>query len=128
MAPKRIRARLGLVVVLAATAFAAPAVARSGAARSAAARPTINVLSNRADLISGGDALVSVTLPPGTNVQQVKMRLGTRDVTNAFALRSNGLYEGLVTGLVVGNNTLTAVLPSGASATQTIVNHGAGGP
>src|SRR4051794_15309280 len=128
VALKSARARLGVVVVLAATGLAAPAIAQSGAARSAPARPTISVLSNRADLISGGDALVTVTLPPGTDPQKVEVRVGTRDVTGQFGLRENGQYEGLVTGLAVGINTLTASLPSGGTASQTIVNHASGGP
>jgi len=128
VAPKRVRARLGLVAVLAAVGLAAPAVIQRGAARSAPTAPTISVLSNRADLISSGEALVAVTLPAGTDPQKVKVRLGNRDVTSQFGLRENGQYEGLVTGLIVGTNTLTAVLPNGATATQKIVNHAAGGP
>src|SRR4051794_9064376 len=128
VAVKSVRARLGVVVVLAATALVAPAVAQIGAARSAAGDPTISVLSNRADLISGGEALVAVGLPPGTDVQQIKVQLGTNDVTSQFGLRANGQYEGLVTGLTVGDNTLAVTLPSGATASQTIVNHAAGGP
>ncbi|MBV8982500.1 MAG: hypothetical protein JO086_16480, partial [Acidimicrobiia bacterium] len=125
---KRVRTVVVVVVALVATTLAAPALARSRAARATPARPTIQVLSTRADLISGGEALVAIVLPPGTNPQTVKVRLRSTDVTNAFGVRANGQYEGLVTGLVVGANTLTAVLPGGATATQTLVDHAAGGP
>jgi len=54
--------------------------------------------------------------------------LGTNDITSDFALRPNDRYEGLVTGLEVGANTLTAQLPSGAGARLTITNHPNGGP
>jgi hypothetical protein len=92
------------------------------------ARPIIEVLSNRADLISGGEALVAVALPRGTDPHKVRMRLGGRDVTREFAMRPNGDYEGLLKGLSVGRNTLTAVLPSGATSRQVIVDHANGGP
>src|SRR5436305_12179252 len=113
VAAQRVRSRLFLVVLLVATALAAPAVARFGIARSTPAAPTIAVLSNRADLISGGEALVAVALPPRTNPQQVKVRLGGRDVTSEFALRDDGQDEGLLTGLHLGTNALTVVLPHG---------------
>ena len=94
-------------------------VSAAGAAGSA----RIEVLSNRADLISGGDALVAVDFPSGADPSKVKVLLGTRDVTPEFALRPNGRYEGLVTGLALGSNTLSA-----AGAKATIVNHPIGGP
>jgi Tannase-like family of unknown function (DUF6351) len=95
---------------------------------STAARPTIYVLSSRADLISGGEALVSVALPKGTAPAGVRMLLGKQDVSSEFAMRDNGQYEGLLTGLVVGSNKLTAVLPDGTKSSRTIVDHAIGGP
>ena len=86
----------------------------------------IEVLSNRADLISGGDALVAVALPRGTR-QSVRMILNGHAVTGEFALRPNGRYEGLLTGLRDGPNVLTA-REGGAGSTITIVNHPIGGP
>src|SRR4051794_222825 len=87
----------------------------------AAAAVKIEVLSNRADLISGGDALVAVSAPARV------FRNGT-DVTNAFERRADGRFEGLVTGLRSGPNTLTAKLPSGSGAELTIIDHPIGGP
>ena len=58
----------------------------------------ITVLSNRADLISGGDALVAIDLG-NADASAVKVTLNGKDITNAFAVRENGQYEGLVTGL-----------------------------
>ena len=77
----------------------------------------IEVLSNRADLISGGDALVAV------DPANARVSLNGRDITSDFAVRPNGSYEGLVAGLVNGSNTL-----SGGGATVTILNHPIGGP
>src|SRR4051812_33967660 len=97
------------------------AVAMFGAAASpAAAAVRIEVLSNRADLVSGGDALVAISKPA-----QV-LRNGT-DVTSAFS-RRNGRFEGLVTGLRDGGNSLVAKLPDGSGARLTITNHPIGGP
>jgi uncharacterized tannase-like protein DUF6351 len=96
-------------------AIAVASVALTSAAAASAAQ--INVLSNRADLISGGDALVAVT------PANAKVTLNGADITSEFANRANGRYEGLVTGLKLGSNTLSA-----AGAKATIVNHPIGGP
>jgi Tannase-like family of unknown function (DUF6351) len=103
--------KLGLAIALGCAWLACAATA------SAATTGHIEVLSNRADLISGGDALVAV------DPANAKVSLNGRDITSDFALRPNGRYEGLVTGLVNGSNTL-----SGGGATVTILNHPIGGP
>src|SRR4051794_14322508 len=92
-----------------------------------AAGPSIHVLSNRADVISGGDALVSIDLPAGTSPSAVTVTAAGRDVSDSFALRPNGEFEGLVTGLAPGANALTATLPDGSSDSITIVDHAIGG-
>src|SRR4051794_1331733 len=74
----------------------------------AAASPTIQVLSGRSNLVSGGEALVAVTVPRGSKPSALKLTLGRRNVTSAFATRQNGLYEGLLTGIPNGSNTLRA--------------------
>ena len=99
----------------------------AGPARAAMAGLEIKVLSNRADLISGGDALVEVLLPAGVSASGVKIDVDGRDITSAFALRPNGRYMGLVTGLVNGANTLRARLHTGSRARITITNHPNGG-
>jgi hypothetical protein len=85
----------------------------------------LRVLSNRADLISGGDALVEVLAadPSGLSVG-----VDGRDVSGAFARRASGRVLGLVDGLTLGDNVLTARLPGGAGARITITNHPTGGP
>ena len=57
-------------------------------AAQAAEAQKIQVLSNRAEEISAGDALVAIE-PAGAHVT-----LGDRDVTDAFALRENGRHKG----------------------------------
>ena len=85
---------------------------------------TIQVLSNRADLISGGDALVQVNRPSGVAGEKLTVMVGNRNVTNVF--NSSGV--GLVKGLKVGRNTLTATLADGRGARIVITNHPIGGP
>src|SRR5258707_9026356 len=95
------------------------------AARAESGPPTISVLSNRADLISGGDALVEVS---GADPATVRVAVDGRDVTGEFAIRPNGRFEALLTGLGLGPNLVKAQLPDGARAHITIVNHPIGGP
>jgi len=94
-----------------------------GAAASAVTE--IKVLSNRADLISGGDALLEVVPvpPPGTTVLA-----GAANVTSSFAVRANGRYQGLVTGLPVGVTAIRVTLPDSTGATIAIDNHPIAGP
>ncbi len=90
--------------------------------------PSIKVLSNRADLISGGDALIEVLLPAGSDPAAVKMSLNGSDVSGLFARRANGRYMGLLTGLVNGSNIIKATFPNDVSSSYDIVNHPSGGP
>jgi hypothetical protein len=115
----------GLAVLFA----VATALSGAGVARSAGdAVTSIDVLSNRADLISGGDALVAVELAPGTDPASVKVVLNGTDVTSLFAARPNGSFAGVVTGLVNGKNILTARGADGHGRKLTITNHPLGGP
>ncbi|PTU31502.1 DUF6351 family protein [Stenotrophobium rhamnosiphilum] len=88
----------------------------------------IHVLSNRADLVSGGDALIEVVLPNSAAAPSVKMSLNGKDVTHQFALRDNGRYMGLITDMKVGRNVLKARIPGGNDSSYAIVNYPNGGP
>src|SRR5688500_15120824 len=59
---------------------------------------SLEVLGNRADLVSGGDALVRVVLPAALDPRQLRLEVDGRDVSSSFALRPNGQVEGLLTG------------------------------
>src|SRR3954454_4883322 len=104
------------------------ALAPIAAAEAASPPITIDVLSNRADLISAGDALVAVSYPDGVDPSTIRMRLGTQDITDQFALRPNGRSEGLVTNLALGRNVLRATLPDGSGARMIVADHPNGGP
>src|SRR3989442_9544575 len=106
---------VGVVLVFLATGLASFSEAKPPASTG----PTIKVLSNRPDLISGGDALVEI-LNAGSGT--VKATLNGADLGRALALRPNGRVMGLVTGLVNGVNTLSVKTRSG-SATATITNY-----
>ena len=86
----------------------------------------ISVVSNRADLISGGDALVSVDLL--ANPRAIRVELNGKDITSAFAVRANGRFEGLVTGLEEGKNILRVRPGNGVGRWIEITNHPIGGP
>ena len=88
----------------------------------------IDVLSNRADLVSGGDALVQVVLPARVSPASVRVDLNGHDVTSSFAVRGDGHFLGLVTGLEVGPNDLIARASSVEGARIVITNHPIGGP
>ena len=92
---------------------------------SAAGTAKIQVLSNRADLISGGDALVAVT---GVDASKARVTVGSRDVTSSFALRPNGRFEGIISGLSLGANVVTASSPGVTAGKATVTNHAIGGP
>ena len=105
-------------------AFAAALIA-AGPAHAATGDVRIEVLSNRADLVSGGDALVQIARPANA---RVTADVNGRDVTSAFSTSGSGRLVGLVRGLRVGANTLTAKLADGRGARITITNHPIGGP
>ncbi|HET7051545.1 MAG TPA: DUF6351 family protein [Solirubrobacteraceae bacterium] len=114
---------IGLVVLALVCAVTVPA----DAAKHRRPALSISVLSGRADLVSGGSALVAINLSRSDR-RHVKVTLGRRNVTRAFATRGDGSFEGLVTGLKLGRNTLQATLPSGWAARITLLNHPIGGP
>ncbi len=124
-------ALLALVVPLLALPGAAATATGAPSPAAAAERPAgalaLEVLSNRRDLISGGDALVEVTLPRGVRPGRVQVTRNGDDVTRRFRIREDGRFVGLVRGLRVGSNVLRAT--DGAASTRTrIVNHRNGGP
>jgi hypothetical protein len=119
---------LGVRVARVSVAAAIATCLGAGTAHAAGAVQGLEVLSNRADLISGGDALVAARLADGVNPATVRADLDGIDVTGAFALRPSGRWEGLVTGLKDGANTLTVRGADGAGKRITITNHPIGGP
>src|SRR5437762_3484564 len=102
------RATSTLLVVLCLSACGGSSGGSGSQGTGLAGADGIEVLSNRPDLVSGGDALVAVALPAGADPSTVRMDLDGQDVTNLFAVRADGRYLGLLTGLDDGKNILTA--------------------
>ena len=127
-----LRPRIGRVYVALAAVIAlllaVPPLASSVDAAGRRAPVRLKVVSNRADLVSGGNALVRVGLPDGVKAKSLQVSLNGRDISKRFARRANGKVMGLVKGLKLGANRLTARLPDGRGATLTITNHPRGGP
>jgi hypothetical protein len=141
---------LWLALVLLLVSVLAPSASAAGASAStsgAAGSVSIRVLSTRADLVSGGSALVGIFLPADVAPSRVHVTLGGRNITGEFSSgrlpglmtgvptpnligidRSANALVGTVTGLVRGDNVLTALLPNGSGARLTITDHPAGGP
>lgn len=104
-------------------AFVAALLSQSAAAQGSLRIATI---SGRPDMVTGGDALVRVS---GTASRDVRIFSNDADVTSAFKPSPDGDgLVGLVTGLRVGQNTLTAKAGNGASGQLRIVDYPASGP
>jgi hypothetical protein len=113
----------------------AVAAADSDATQNTDQQLRVRVLSNRADLVSGGDALVEAVLPTGAHASGLKVVVTggprPREVSGAFARRADGRIVGLVEGLPVGRSTLLASIDGarhGAHTRLTITNFPSGGP
>jgi hypothetical protein len=122
------RRRLGSVLLTLAIAAAGLAVTASGAG---AVQPfTIESVSNpEADLVSGGQVLVRVEVPDGTDAADVTVTSnGVVDVTAAFAVQDDGSLLGLVDGLSVGRNRIVATLADGTASTLRVRNRPITGP
>lgn len=121
--------RSSTVAAVAALCAALGFVATAPAAH--AARPgqiRIEVLSTRADLVSGGVAVVAVDLPAGVAPSAARVRVGSRDVTREFAVRPNHRFEALLHGLKNGRNVVIATAHGAVGARLTITGHPLGGP
>jgi hypothetical protein len=87
----------------------------------------IKTLSNRANLVSGGDVLTRILLPYGAKASKLTVTLNGHSVRNQFAMRPDHHVEGLLRGLRLGRNRLVASSP-GQRALLVITNHPIGGP
>ena len=91
----------------------------------------IEVLSSPADLVSGGDARLSVKVPPG-NIDRSHIYVNGEDVTGNFSVvPGTSNLEGVVDGLAVGENSVE-VMPNerarGAASSLTLTNYPISGP
>ena len=68
----------------------------------------IRTLSSRADLVSGGDALIAVKVPAGTRADQLTVALNGKDLTRLSFDAASSEYRGVIDGLAIGTNRVTA--------------------
>ena len=78
--------------------------------------------------MSGGDAMIEIVLPKDASAAGLKVEVGGRDLSAAFAVRADGRIKGLLTGLAVGDNIVTAQTDSASAAQLTLTNADRGGP
>jgi hypothetical protein len=116
---------VALVKVSAITAVIACLVAAPVPALASRGEPALDVLSSRADRVSGGDALVRVRVSQG---MRLKVLRNGEDVTTSFKPDPGGeSFSGLVTGLIDGDNTIKA-LAGPFKETLKLRNHPISGP
>src|SRR5438067_1658388 len=90
----------------------------------------IQVISTRADLVSGGDALVQIAVPATVSAGRLAVTANGRDVSGAFKLGSKpNTFLGLVSDLPNGRSEIQAgVRGEKPSASLAIVGHPIAGP
>ena len=108
-------------------ALAASLIATAPAS-AATPKVAIKVLSSRADLVSGGTALVQLDFARRSSLRLAKVRLGRHDARRAFTRDGRRRLVGVVTRMHAGRNVLRVTLPGGRGARITLVNHPIGGP
>lgn len=120
--PRATRTMVGAImafITIGAAAAPPKHTGRAVGARSDAV--AIKTLSNRADLISDGDALVEVTVPEDATAVVIKLNNG--DVSRSFERKSRGRFVGLLTALIDGSNDVTAEVSGFRRARLKIINH-----
>jgi hypothetical protein len=86
----------------------------------------VNVLSNRADLISAGDVLVEVIVKEEKAISELVLTLNAENVTPVLMPSADNPLRllGLIEGLVIGENLISVNIGNSI----TVTNHPAGGP
>jgi hypothetical protein len=126
---RRVALAIGGALVVGATGVAGVGPAEGAGNRQD--RLSLTVLSGRPDQVSGGDALVQVSLPHNVDAADIRVTRDGTDVTDAFSPGDGGTLVGLVKGLHDGDNEVTATAGGDRHpkpATLTLVNHPISGP
>jgi Tannase-like family of unknown function (DUF6351) len=125
---------LAWIAAIAAIAFVAWPAAPMTAQAAVSAHPStparlalVTVSNPRPELVSGGQVLVRVDVPARISDAAVRVTVNNRNVTSAFRAEPGGSLLGLVTGLRIGHNELTATA-SGQFASLQVTNHAITGP
>lgn len=105
---------------------AALAVAQS--AVPAPLRVIPQVLSSRADMISGGDVLIRVPVPAGLSAADLSLRLDDTDISDRFTFTRDGQLIARLKGLQLGSAMFEAWVGDQMAGTVKLVNHPLSGP
>ena len=109
-------------------AVAALVTGACSSAETAGESARVRTLSARRDMITGGDVLVRVELPPGVSADMVSVEVAARDVTGQFRARGEGALEGLVTDLSPGPSLLSVSIEDSVPLQLQLVSHPLTGP
>jgi Tannase-like family of unknown function (DUF6351) len=94
-----------------------------------AGRIELKTLSTDPALVTGGDVLLQVSLPPGTAAETLRVAVAGRDVTRALRAGSSpNTFMGLVSGLANGKNVIEASAGGRAHASLEVTNYPTTGP
>ena len=88
----------------------------------------LRTVNNRADLVSGGDAMIEIVLPAGADARGLSVSVGSVDQSSAFRTLADGRVVGVVTGLAVGVNTVRAETDSAKPGLLQVTNAPRHGP
>src|SRR5205807_1508513 len=116
------RAVLASIAVLLALQTSGVAAVRAQGGKTIA----IKILSTRPDRVSGGDALVAI-LPSAPTKDRPVVILNGRDVSGDFHSQHD-MFVGLVTGLTIGKNELTARMSGVPEQRLHVTNYSTTGP
>lgn len=91
---------------------------------------SINVVSSRPEMATGGSALVEVPLPSRVTKSDLKISLNGQDVSNAFQTTDRASLIGKVEGLKPGENTIEATYNSSGAVIgkRVVTNTDSAGP
>ena len=125
-------APVGAAVLLAGLWFAVPAWSSPRHDSDRGGASVVTVSNPRPDLVSGGEVLLRVSMPPWSPARRVRITLDSADASSDFVAQPNGSLLGLVTGLRDGINVIR-VDTSGrfdgqGTARLVVVNHPITGP
>src|SRR5687768_7389864 len=83
----------------------------------------LSAVSTRPEFVSGGDVLVRLDAPAGTQASAVRLTLNGADVSSQLRVDQGGRsLGGVVSGLTVGANQIVATVGN-ATARLSLVNH-----
>ena len=119
------RAALGLIAAVVSVVLLVGGGVASAHGSERGGEPTISVLSGRADLVSGGDALISIR--GLRSARGLSVEAGGKDQTSAFERGRNGTAVGLIRGLPLGQSSVI-VRAGRRGAKLRVTNHPIGGP